>query len=79
MVPFETLTFLEILDAPREVETGFAFNSFTSLTNGIFDTVRITITKLQFLIFATMTPIEPKNNKQYGLALNQLIHCVKNK
>ena len=57
MVPFETLIFLEILEAPREVEAGFAFNSFASLINGIFDTVPIAIIKLQFLIFATMTPL----------------------
>ena len=57
MVPFETLSFLEILYAPREMEAGFTFNSFASLTNGIFGTAPITIIKLQFLIFATMTPL----------------------
>ena len=57
MVPFETWTFLEFLETFREVEAGLAFNYSASLINGIFDTIPITIIKLQSWIFATMTPL----------------------
>lgn len=57
MVLFETWTFSEFLETSHEVRAGLAFKSFASLTNEIFDTVPISIIKLQFSIFATMTSL----------------------